>query len=729
MCMIRSFPVLLCMLCTLSCKAITGVADLFPESPIYPEVNWRLIGPGDADQVSAISVSRSGIVYISTDIGGVYKSMNWGESWSPINEGIRNYDIVTPVIVSPDNEKILYIGTRGGMFKSISGGETWEAKWKGIGSGKPALSSLSACIGAIAIDPVNPMIIYAGMGYRPSSEGTTVVKKIKWKGNIFRSDDRGETWKATASLGENVMIRYILLVTPDVIYVATNSGLFKSVDAGKTWNNIFPASVKYIAVHPQNYKTLYLAAGEMGIYKSTNEGNKWIQINNGLSLKSGNPLHTDNYTQVLTDDKIPDTVYAVSTTWGSGGGVYRSLDTGNSWDKITRWKEETKRPLEKESNVESAWLKYSRRVNAIAVDPQNNDRLFIGTSRYIYKTEDSGISWHQLISRQVSETTWTHRGINIFGHTRVVGIDPIDANRLYIGTVDHGLVKSEDGGKSWKEAMQGMLYTENIYDIAVNNKNNSVLYAINGNGGFKEAGVAKSYNYGDTWEQITTGLETKMYNTIVLDPDNPEILYIGGEGSVYMTLDGGKNWTMKNKGIEKVAVRKLLLDPVDKKTIFAATERGLYKTVDGGESWHKTHLSEMNLYSVVIDSSRDIIYAGAVHDESGSEGGVFKSMDRGKNWDRVLNIRKVESIALMPIQPSIIYALSNDFHYHDESSGDGIFRSIDGGVTWESFNSGLSVLKGFNINVAPYAPYKIYLSSNGSGVYVTTDPASAVTLY
>lgn len=725
--MIRSFTVLLCLLCTLSCKERAGSADWFPESPIYPGVTWRLIGPGDADQVSAISVSRSGIVYVSTDIGGVYKSIDSGELWTPINQGIKSYDVVTPVIISPDNENILYIGTRGGIYKSLNGGEKWEGKWEGIGSGKPSHSTLSACIGAIAIDPVKYGTIYAGVGYRPSSEGSTVVKRIKWKGNIYRSDDRGESWKTIALLGENVIIRHILLMTSEKIYVATNLGLFKSVDAGTTWNNIFKIPLKYVTALPDKPDILYVSAGEKGIYKSVDGGSTWTEINNGLSKRSGGPLQTDDYTQLLIDRKNPAIVYAMNTTWGTGGGVYKSLDSGNMWQRITRWKEMIMMPWEKDANMETAWLKHSRRVNAAALDPGNNERLFIGTSRYIYKTDDGGSSWYQLISRKVSNDTWTHRGMNIFGHTRVVGIDPIDANRLYIGTVDHGLVKSEDGGKSWKESMQGMRYKDNIYDIAVNGRINSIVYVINGKGGFQESGIAKSNDYGDTWEQIDSGLHKTMYNTIIINPDNPDVLYIGGEGSVYMTRDGGSNWTMKNKGIEEVTVRKLLLDPVDKKTIFAATERGLYKTVDGGESWHRTHLLEMNLYSIVIDSGRNALYAAAVQDVSRRiEGGVLKSIDKGKNWERVLNINKIESIALMPMKPSIIYALSNDFQYHDESSGEGVFRSVDGGITWKSVNTGLSVLKGFNINIANYAPYNIYLSSNGSGVYVATEPAMAV---
>ncbi len=693
------------------------------------EIVWELIGPGDADQVTSISVGTDGLVYVGIDIGGIYYSSNNGESWSPINNGIKNYDITTPVLIDPENRKNLYVGTRGGFYKSDNEGKTWQSKWKGVSSGSPAYSNLTACVGSIAIDPQNPKIIFMGFGYRPSSLpdeglGLGVLGKVTWSGDIYRSSDKGETWKVMSSLGKGVKIRHIKIVSSEIIYISTDSGLFKSEDGGKSWGKIINVSAKFIAVHPENFKIVYLAAGEEGIYKSQDAGEHWVKMVNGLSLNKGTnpPFSTDNYPQIVIDTKNHDVLYTMSSTWGSGGGVYKSSNAGDLWEKITKWQ----LPLapHKEVNVEEAWLESSRKINAIAIDSQNTNRIFIGTSRYIYKTDDGGKSWQQLISRKITNDTWTHRGINVFGHTRVVGIDPVDFNRLYIGTGDHGLVKSIDGGKSWKESVKGMGYKDNIYDIVIDAKKPQVVYVVNGKVGFKAAGVAKSYDFGENWIQLNTGLKEAMYYTLLLDSENSDVAYLGGEGGVYKTDDSGKKWALKNKGIESVTVSKLVVHPKNKEIIFAATDKGLYKTVDSGNSWAKTHANQMNLRTVVVDPNQpDIIYVGAIQmPPLKQQGGVFKSTDGGRKWINVLSVRRIGSMAILPTQPAIIYAVSNDDNYHDESSGKGVFRSIDGGLSWKSVNDGLPVLRGFNINVAPNPPYKLYLSSNGSGAYVAIDP-------
>ena len=695
------------------------------------EIVWELIGPGEADQVNSISVGTDGLVYVGTDVGGVYFSSNNGESWSPINNGIKNYNITTPVLIDPENKKNLYAGTLGGFYKSDDAGKTWHAKWKGVSGGRPGSSRFTACVGSIALDPQNPKIIFMGFGHRPSGPpnlSSGVLAQVRWSGEIYRSSDKGETWKVFSTLGESVMIRHIYVTTPGIIYVASNAGLFKSIDAGKLWRKILSTPVRYVVTHPKNPEVVYAAAGGDGVYKSADSGINWTKINKGLSLGVGKPEHTDNYTQILIDVKNPETIFTISTTWGGGGGVYKSSNAGNSWEKVTRWYLEWLPPDRNTNvNIESAWLGSSRKVNFIAIDSQNTNRIFIGTSRYIYKTDDSGNSWQQLISRKVTNDTWTHRGINVFGHTRVVGIDPVDFNRLYIGTADHGLVKSIDGGKSWKEAVKGMEYKANIYDIAIDAQKPQIVYVINGKVGFKVAGAAKSYDFGENWIQLNSGLKEAMYYTLLPDSENSDMVYVGGEGGVYKTADGGKKWVLKNKGIEAVTVRKLVFHQKNKEIIFAATDKGLYKTVDSGDSWAKTHTNEMNLRTVVVDPNQpDTIYVGGLQKiVLRQQVGVFKSMDGGRKWINVLPVRRIESMAILPTHPTVIYAVSNDDNYHDESSGEGVFRSIDGGLSWKGVNNGLPVLRGYNINMAPNPPYKLYLSSNGSGAYVAIDPITS----
>ena len=684
------------------------------------EITWKLIGPGDADQVSSLSVNKDGAVFVGTDIGGIYHSSNHGESWQSMNSGIKCYDITTPILIDPKNNKNLYVGTRGGFYKSKDGGLTWEAVWNGIGS--PQSEYLSACVGAITINPANSDILYLGIGYRPSSEGTTVVKKIDWSGNIYKSLDSGENWKFLSSLGGGVKIRHIAIdhKNTNVMYAATDMGLFKSIDTAKTWKNILDIGVKSIAIHPDNSDIVYLAAGSNGILKSGNGGISWENKNSGLSLvKAKTEVHTDNYTQVLIDSMNTETIYTISSTWGSGGGVYKTIDGGNTWNKITNW------PglMNYKSNIEVSWLTPSRRVNTIAIDSTNIKRIYVGTSRYIYRSDDGGNTWKQLISKEVSNGKWIHRGINVFGHTRIVGIDPNNQNRLYIGTADHGLVKSDDNGKSWSYSTKGMKYQDDVFDIVVDQKKSNIVYVINVKS-LKIAGFAISYDFGETWTQRNNGLpDDTLFYTILLNPET-NIIFIGGQDGIYKSVDEGKNWIKKSNGLpQNGTVYKLLYNHEENKSLYAALDDGLYKSNDIGDNWFKTHKTNMKIATLVIDPyNPKCIYAGVVRSKS-NPGGVYKSVNGGNTWIQVLSVKRgIEAIAIVPTNPVAIYAVSNDQQYHDESCGEGIFRSVDNGKTWENIENGLPVQRGYNINIAPYPPYKIYLSTNGSGVFVTVDP-------
>jgi len=712
--------------CFLSCKtwslAATGgrLTTQFSENN---EVVWKLIGPGDADQVTAINISRSGIVYVSTDIGGVYHSKDWGESWSAVNRGIRNYDIITPVLIDPDDENVLYIGTRGGFYKSVDGGMNWQAKWDGLG--RPHPYSLSARIATVAMAP--DKTLYLGLGYRSNRDGF-----------LYKSTDRGESWKQLTSLGTDVKIRSIVADPSNarLVYATTNKGLFVSPDGGKSWEKRFSGAANMIVIHPTQGNILYLSCGKDGVYKSVDGAKNWVKTSNGLGFYQGR--FPDNYSLIVLDHQFPEVIYVANRSWGLGGGIYKSADAGENWERITKWRGWTKwkgwnlAP----GNMEASWLDESQRVNAIAVDPRNPDRIFAGTSRYIYKTKNGGETWQQLISKKspTVEGGWTHRGINVFGHTRVVAVDPLAPENIYIGTADHGLVKSVDGGNSWQLSVKGMKYADSIFDVAISKSTPGTLYAINLRL-LKFATVSKSTDWGQNWKSAAAGLpKDTIFHSLLLSCDNENILYLGGRSGVYKTADGGNSWFAQNEGLSEAgSVHKLAQSPTQPETILAATQRGVYKTTDGGKLWRRTYTSRdpENVFSLVLDPTRpETVYLACIagrgsHPRWASLGGVFKSLDGGETWERILAARRIGSIALMPDNPQVIYAASQDHNYHDESTGEGVFRSVNGGETWQSVNNGLPVLRSWNISIDQTPPYKVYLSSNGSGAYVSVDPLYA----
>jgi photosystem II stability/assembly factor-like uncharacterized protein len=458
------------------------------------ETSWKMIGPGDADQVSSLNVMKDSTVFLGTDIGGIYRSTDQGESWISSNIGLKNYDITTPVIQAPDNLQVLYVGTRGGFYKSYDYGMTWQNKRKGL---RPvSVYELSGSIGSIAVDPLNNNVLYLGFGYRPSAAGTDgVVGRINWSAFIYKSYDGGETWKAIGQLPNPTQVRHIYCSAKfnDLVYVATDDGIFRSSDGGCKWTKVFSKPTLNMLVSTDAIQ-IVASCGEKGVYASSNGGQSWSLLSNGLGFKN-HISGPDRYSVLAISPDQSRTLYVVNSTWGNFGGAYRSVNDGITWSFIT-------------TNLPKSWLETSNRMNAIVVDPNSPKRIYLGSSRYVYRSDNGGDTWAQLISKPVGGG-WTHRGLNVFGHTRVVAVHPVEKNVILVGTTDHGMVRSDDNGISWRLSNQGMKYTNSVWDFAFCPSQPDRVYAISLNTNLKFS-ISVSDDKGHTWNPLISNLDENV---------------------------------------------------------------------------------------------------------------------------------------------------------------------------------------------------------------------------
>ena len=342
---------------------ITGIA--YSDDQSY----WSLIGPGDADQVTSVSVLNNGSVIIGTDIGGLYFSSDQGNSWSSRNQGLLNYDITTAVL-EHKKKNMLFVGTRGGLYKSNDAG----INWRSIRGGLPKAErySLSGSIGAIAVDPFDSQKMMMGFGYRASAEGTATVRKLQWSKAIYVSDDYGENWLPVKAFKvESRVYQITYSSTKDVVYAATDSGLYKSQDGGESWGKILNKLVYNIAVYPEQ-KRIVATSGREGVYSSDDNGSSWHLSNNGLSLGFPYELFSKEvrYSILKKDPSDYDRLFLLNSTWGMSGGLYISEDKGKSWEKYSK-------------DFPESWLKTSKRMNAVAFDQNNSTNVYMGSSRYI----------------------------------------------------------------------------------------------------------------------------------------------------------------------------------------------------------------------------------------------------------------------------------------------------------------------------------------------------------
>lgn len=663
---------------------------------------WELIGPGDADQVTSLSFGENNQVFLGTDIGGIYLSKDGGGHWESINHGLENHDITTPVISDITSPDILFVGTRGGLYKSNDGSNTW----RNIREGLPTVKkyALSGSIGSIMQDPFDPSRLYLGMGYRPSFEGNATIKRLKWSSNLYVSNDKGESWRVLNAFNEPQRVNHLVhsLIEKSLLYAATSKGIYKSTNNGTIWRKIYSGEVLNILLFSEKENMIIASVADSGMIKSLDGGKTWARINNGLPYGFMN-RHKNRYSVLTSNLKVPVTIYIINSTWGHSGGLYMTANYGESWQFIS-------------NDLPESWLKTSKRMNAVAVDTEN--KIYLGSSRYVYSSENNGATWKQLISKRL-KNGWTNTGINVFGHTRIVKAAPDNKDIIYIGTADHGMVVSSNGGDSWSVIGDNLKYADNVWDVEVCKKKPESVFIIGSNIKGKLC-MYNSNNRGSTWQSHCNNLgKTNRNEKIYVEPKLCKDIYVTTSKGI-MKLDK-YSWRHVGSGLPDGKVNYITSSLDKKNAIYAATDGGLYKSNGFSDAWEKLPgLDGVKVVSLLISNAdSEVVFVGTGLTEK-MPARIYRSDDGGRHWRVMLdNVRKYFSgFAQLPGDSNIIYASTNDYNYHDRSAGDGVYRSVDHGLTWLPYNLGLPVLKAFSISTSSSAPLSVYLSTQGSGAYV-----------
>ena len=744
---------------------------LWPE-PGYNQVT--MLGPGGGGWIPAIAIApdSSGTVYVACDVGGIYKSTNNGESWVINNKGITNTDTQI-IMVDPQNPNVIYIATTGGIYKSTDGGENWLAKRNGFPEYEKW--SFSAPISALAIDSANPDILYAGIG-RAKGAGNS-YEESHGQGIIYKSVDGGENWFivniSPSAIDSSAVINSIAIdpSNTSTLYAGTNKGLYKSVDSGTSWtkkNDGLPiysgettTIIRKVIVNPHNPNILYVTVQtkpntepwQGGVYKSTDGGESWMAKCNGLANYAGwpdvHPMVTSNYWEMVIDPDNPEILYVGDFSWGSAG-VYKTTDGGDNWVSTTTMTGPGK-------NMDIGWIDFvGLSVTSLAIDPSNPGRLYFGTGMTLFKTGSSGDSWSQAYTKEAGPRTGQSIGLET---TCIwdIAMDKTNPDNIYVGYMDIGFLKTTDGGTSFKRTDRMSQYGGNALTVAIDPDSPNIIYAGFGWWETNSGWAVKSIDYGESWTIIgspSNGLPDAQVWSIVIDPRTPvdsRTLYVASwDHGVYKSVDGGRSWVSKSSGIgTNLYVYSLVLDPNNPDILYAGIRAtpgqsvgdygGIYKTTDGGESWIKANknIELPDVWALVMDpSDSNTLFVGTFQHYTQPSGplhlgGVYKSIDGGKNWqalltdDLPLSIFNIDALAISPVNPDLIFAGSVDYAYHDICTGAGIYRSTDKGQTWQAMNDGLTLL---NINVLTPHPTNldvVYAGTHGNSIFRIVMPRPA----
>ncbi len=641
-----------------------------------PAANWTSIGPRNiAGRILdlAFDPNNAGVIWAGAASGGIWRSANDGQSWTPMDDQLPTL-AVGCIVTHPTNSNILYIGTGEGSFnidavdgvgvlKSTDGGATWS---------QTALSwllSQGQAVNEMVIDPANPNVLVAAT-----------------RDGVYRTDDAGASWTRTLAAATGWMDAKDIVIDPsnsNILFVAAgypwgngNNGIYKSTDNGVSWTKLaggLPGGAAMgrasLAISASNPSTVYAGiartinsgASLLGIYRTTDGGETWTRQSTSPNHYSAQGWYNN---VIAVDPANPDIVYS------GGMNIYKSADAGVTWTTIT---------------------------NGIHVDFHaiafNKGAMYAGTDGGVYKSLTGGSSWTSLNSGLVTMQFYK------------MGSDFNNANKAMGGTQDNG-TNEYRGAPGWTKRLGGD-GGEVIYDYS----NSNIIYAEYQNGSH-----LKSLDAGVSWFAVNTGVPSGPWVTPVeMDPANPNVLYTIGDGNLYKTSNGAGSWSLLFNATEAVE-EDIQVAPSDPQTIYVAGDNVIYRSANGGASFTKISagLAVTNITAMAVHPEQpQTLYVTVGGWNAASH--VYKTTNAGSealsggSWQNITkNLPNVpcNSIVIDPLYPEMVYA-GTDL---------GVFVSTDAGATWNDWNTGLPNVVVDELDIQAAARL-IRAATHGRGMY------------
>ena len=639
----KSLLVFLLLMVTLSWSPAQQVDPAY-----YQAIKWRLIGPHRGGRtVGAVGVpSQPNVFYIGVNNGGVWKTNDFGLTWKPIFDD-QPTGSVGDVVVAPSNPNIIYVASGegiqrpdlsigNGIYKSTDGGRSWTNT--GIRDGQQ--------IGGLAIDPQNENRVFAavlGHPYGPNTER-----------GVFRTIDGGKNWER-------------------VFYIDENSGAAQVTLDPKNSNIVY---ADIWAARQGPWENGAWQGKASGLYKSTDGGNTWSKLTKGL------PTYEQGLGRIgfCIAPSDPNRLYATVDS-PQAGGIYRSDDAGASWYRTTA-----------DARIWSRGSDFAE----VKVHPQNPDVVF-SANVVTWKSTDGGKNWTGIKGAPGGDDY--HR----------IWINPNNPDIMLLG-LDQGATITVNGGQTWSSWYNQP--TAQFYHVSTDNE-----FPYNVYGGQQESGsvgIVSRSNDGQITFRDWHPVGVEEYGYVAVDPLNPNMIY-GGKITRYDKRTG----QIQNIAPEAVRSGKyrfirtapVLFSPTDPKTLYFAGNV-VFKTQTGGESWEvispdltreawdipksvgvytSEEMKKMPRRGVVYTLAPSYVDGNTIW--AGTDDGLIQvTRDGGKTWKNVTppaisSWMKVSVMDASHFDANTAYAAVNAIRLDDMKAH--IFRTQDGGATWQEITKGL----------------------------------------
>jgi photosystem II stability/assembly factor-like uncharacterized protein len=636
---------------------------------LFSGMRWRLIGPFRAGRVSAGAIDPDpNTYYIGTPGGGVWKTTDAGQVWSPIFDEVHVASIGA-IAVSPSNSKIVYVGTGeqtpgSGVYKSTDAGATWT----NVGLRDTHF------IGEILVDPANPdVVLVAAIGDRNSGAERGVFKSSDggrtWTKVLFK-EDAGGSASMVAALDNPKMVYATL--APAGLGRGAGAGrgaggavmIYKSTDQGSTWS---PIGGKGLPVSGAGRQAIAIAAGtggrrlylncRDGLHRSDDGGDTWEKWTTDPRIAG---------IGVIADPKNPDVLYVTQTS------MYRSTDGGRTWASYVG--------APSGDDFRLLWI-----------DPRNSNRLLAGVDQGGIVSVDTGKTW----------SNWYTQPTAQLYH---VSTDNAFPYRVYATQQDSGSVavpsRSDFGEVSFRD-----WYSPGAFEwgfIAVDPTDSNIAYG--------EGWYNAIVRFDKRTEQLShvfvpgSKYRSVQMTPLAFSPQDPHTLYLATQ-FVMKTTDAGMHWEVISPDLTesksrpapavapsggpplRAAIFSFSPSPVKRGMMWAGTNNGLVQVTEDGTSWREVTPPGLPAAATVGALEAGHHDAGTAYAviavPNDSHPYIYRTHDAGKTWQTIVAGLDESAFARVvredPVRKGLLYAGT-------ETS---VYVSFDDGDRWQSLQLNL----------------------------------------
>ncbi|MCX8050843.1 MAG: hypothetical protein N3B17_02980 [Chlorobi bacterium] len=637
------------------------------------------------------------------------------------------------VVHHPTRSGVVYVGAAGGgIWLTTDHGATWEPLYD---------NGVSLSMGALAIDPNNPDVLYAGTGeITPASN-----MQDAWGTGMYKSTDGGRNWQriGLSTVGAFSKV-YVHPRNSNIVYaggVRSAPGLYKSTDAGATWQRMNRFAISDIAIDPQNENVLWIGVWGNGVWKTTDGGATMVRTSDGMP-----PAEQIGRVSVQCAPSNTAILYALiegpdpsgQSTSNNIGAIYKSTDGGTSWQRV----------YQGDASFFNGQGSYD---NFVMVHPTNPNIAFAGGID-LWRTTNGGATWVNV--------TNSYGGGNVHPDQHAGIFNPLDPNEIYLAN-DGGMYRTTTGGgpDQWQAINNGYAVTQ-FYAMDIDRSADSKTYGgtqdngtlgsvqqqtswqfIWGGDGFYT--VVHLFNpaviYGETyygnlwWRNVQTGQsggfvtgidqndQGAWSSPLVLDRATGALYH--GRGKLYKNYVGGSRWEAGSSDAfdSQAKISAIGPSPLDESLVYVGLENGrVFRTDNGGSDWTELTFNGLPLRFVrdIVCSSKDLGTAWICYSGYGT-GHVFKTTDRGQSWQDIsttLPDAPVNALDVHPDNEDILVA----------GTDAGVFITFNGGQSWTPLGRGLPRAPVLDLQLFPERNV-VRVATHGRSMWECSIPTETIT--